>query len=85
MPTARPSITPRTGVVVLIANSWLIEKSAAVLIPTAKTATNIGIPAAMSDPSVINNTTSAITTPPISPGPKISLGPCSISAPPDSI
>ena len=71
MPTARPSITPSTGVT--DTNSTIPENDsdASEATPTPSRAVTRGRAAPSTVPSMTNRTMAAMTTPAISPGPRI--------------
>lgn len=79
MPTARPSITPSTGVTEM--NSTTLENDRAVseATPTPRTALTSGTAAPMTVRSIRSSTIAAMMTPPISPGPRIDGTPCAMS------
>lgn len=63
MPTARPSITARIGVVELMAATRVTSSRIAMAMPTPTTAVIRGRPAATSDPNTTVSTTRATMSP----------------------
>ncbi len=79
MPTARPSITPSTGVTDAMSTIPENASDAVTPTPTPTTAVTMGSDAAMTVPSITMSTMAAKTRPTTSPMPKISGTPCARS------
>ena len=71
MPTARPSMTPKIGVVEVIGTTAARAMVAVALMPTPRIAANRGSPAAVKVRSISSRTMAATTMPTISPTPRI--------------
>ena len=82
MPTASPSISPRTGVVLLRVMKPVRVVMAAAPMPTPRNAVSSGSPAAASEPNIASRTIAATTTPSSSPIPPVA--PFTLAAVPDS-
>lgn len=79
MPTARPSMTPSTGVTDSMSTVPDRAREARTPTPTPMIALMSGRLAPISVPSMMNSTIAATITPPISPGPRISGMLCAMS------
>ena len=79
MPTASPSMTPSTGVTETNSTTPENDSDASDATPTPSSAVRSGSAAPRTVPSMTNRTIAAITTPAISPGPRIEGTVCAIS------
>ncbi len=79
MPTARPSITPSTGVTDTNSTSPENDSDARDATPTPSSAVTRGREAPITVPSMRNRTIAAMTTPATSPGPRIDGTVCAMS------
>ena len=73
MPTARPSIAPRTGAICWRSSQWVRARAPSRLTPTPVKATASGMPAITREPSITIRTTAATPTPMASPIPPTSV------------
>ncbi len=79
MPTASPSITPSTGVTETNSTTPEKDSEASDAMATPSSAVSSGRAAPITVPSMTKRTIAAITTPAISPGPRMDGTVCAIS------